>query len=89
MTSRGTPDFWSLYRNLSGEIRQAAHRAHEKFLLNPGHPSLQLERLRKEPRLWSVRVTRDFRAVARSYEKDVWVWIWIGSHADFDARFPV
>ena len=50
MTSRGTPDFWSLYRNLPAEIRQAAQRALEKFLRNPGHPGLQLERLRKDPR---------------------------------------
>lgn len=88
MISRGTQDFWTLYRGLPAPIKEAAQRAHQKFRQNPAHPSLQLERLRKDPRLWSVRVTRDYRAVARRYENDVWVWIWIGSHAEFDAQFP-
>jgi len=35
-----------------------------------------------------VRVTRDYRAVAQRFESDVWVWIWIGSHKDFDRQFP-
>jgi hypothetical protein len=87
MVSRGTGDFWSLYHKLPPEIKDAARRAHQKFRENPGHPSLQLERLRKDPRLWSVRVTRNYRAVARRYDHDVWVWIWIGSHADFDRQF--
>jgi hypothetical protein len=65
VTSRGTPLFWSLYHKLPGEIKEAARRGHQKFRQNPAHPSLQLERLRKDPRLWSVRVTRDYRAVAR------------------------
>jgi hypothetical protein len=89
VTTRGTAEFWLRYRNLPPEIKEAARRAHRKFRQTPAHPSLRLERLRKDPRLWSVRVTRDFRAVARRYENDVWVWIWIGSHADFDAQFSV
>src|ERR1017187_5774763 len=28
--------------------------------------------------------TRDYRAVAQRFEGDVWVWIWIGSHKEFD-----
>lgn len=87
MTSRGTERFWLLYRKLPDEIKEAARRAHEKFRENTAHPGLQLERLRKDPRLWSVRVTRDFRAVARRYENDVWVWIWIGDHSQFDSQF--
>jgi len=77
-----------MYRSLPEQIRLAAGAAHKQFRQNPAHPGLQLERLRKDPRLWSVRVTRDYRAVARRYENDVWVWIWIGSHKDFDRRFP-
>jgi hypothetical protein len=75
VTSRGTEDFWALYRKLPPEIKEAARRAHQKFRENPAHPSLQLERLRRDSRLWSVRVTRDFRAVARRFENDVWVWV--------------
>lgn len=86
MTSKGTDYFWELYRGMPVEVRIAAGLAYGKFRQNPAHPGLQLERLRKDPRLWSVRVTRDHRAVARRYE-DEWVWIWIGSHKDFDRQF--
>lgn len=88
MTSRGTAEFWQLYRNLPPEIRTAAQDAFKKFRGNPGHPSLSLERLKVDHRVWSVRVTRNYRAVARRYENDEWLWFWIGSHEEFDRRFP-
>ena len=87
MTSKGNETFWEQYRCLPIEVRIAAGVAYRKFRQNPAHPGLQLERLRKDPRLWSVRVTRDYRAVARRYA-DEWVWIWIGRHKDFDRQFP-
>jgi len=64
--SLGTPNFWKSYRGLPAEIKSAARVAHQKFTQNPAHPSLQLERLRSDPRFWSVRVTRDYRAVAQN-----------------------
>jgi hypothetical protein len=62
--SRGTPEFWRLYRTLPPEIQRATHKAYAIFLKNPAHPALHLERLRSDPRVWSVRITRDYRAVA-------------------------
>jgi len=88
MKSLGTPNFWKAYRGLPAEIKSAARAAHKKFVSQPSHPSLQLERLRYDPRFWSVRVTRDYRAVAKRGVGDVWVWVWIGSHQDFDRQFP-
>jgi hypothetical protein len=64
-------------------------RRSKKFKVNPAHPSFQLERLRSDSRFWSVRVTRDCRAVAQRCAGDLWVWIWIGSHKDFDRQFKV
>jgi hypothetical protein len=87
VTSRGTPGFWRDYYALAADVREAAREAYRKFALNSAHPGLQLERLKFDPRAWSVRVTRNYRAVARRYEDD-WVWVWIGSHAEFDRRFP-
>jgi hypothetical protein len=86
--SLGTPAFWQRYRNLPASIRDAARAACKRFLENPAHPSLQLERLRSDPRFWSFRVTRDFRAVAQRFETDTWIWVWVGSHKDFDRQFP-
>jgi hypothetical protein len=60
----------------------------KKFLESPAHPGLRLERLKFDDRAWSVRVTRNYRAVARRYDNDDWLWFWIGSHEEFDRRFP-
>jgi hypothetical protein len=87
MTSRGTAEFWQLYHSLSPEIREAAQNSYRKFWENPAHPSLRLERLCFDDRVWSVRVSRNYRAVARRYGDD-WLWFWIGSHEEFDRRFP-
>ena len=87
MTSRGTAGFWRLYRELPADIQQAARLAYRKFLQNPAHPSLRLERLRSDPRAWSVRVTLNYRAVALRQAED-WIWVWIGSHREFDRQFP-
>ena len=89
MKSHGLEEFWETYRALPSHIKAAARATYQKFSQNPAHPSLQLERLRSDPRFWSVRVTRDFRAVAQRFENDVWVWVWIGSHKEFDRQFPV
>jgi hypothetical protein len=86
--SRATAGFWKCYWALISEAREAAQTTYKKFLENPAHPSLQLERLRSDPRFWSVRVTRDYRAVALRLENDVWIWVWIGNHKDFDRQFP-
>ena len=88
MISKATADFWRLYLDLPPDIQEAARQAHRKFLENPAHPSLHLERLRYDPRTWSVRVTLNYRAVAYR-QSDSWLWFWIGSHRDFEHRFPV
>jgi hypothetical protein len=86
--SRGIDEFWEAYRSVPPHIKAATRVAYQKFSQNPAHPSLQLERLRSDPRFWSVRVTRDFRAVAQRFENDAWVWVWIGSHKEFGRQFP-
>jgi hypothetical protein len=83
VTSRVAPEFWQLYRELSADIQSAA----QLFSANPAHPSLKLERLRADPRAWSVRITRDVRAVALR-RGDEWLWFWIGTHKEFERRFP-
>ena len=87
MSSRGTKVFWESYHDLPPHIREVARKAFQKFLQSPAHPGLQLERLRSDERAWSVRITRNYRAVARRYGDD-WLWFWIGSHEEFDRHFP-
>jgi hypothetical protein len=72
--------FWRAYRALPAEVRAAADKSFALLLTDPRHPSLRLKRI---GRLWSARVTLDYRAVARPDGEDL-VWFWIGSHADYD-----
>jgi hypothetical protein len=87
VTSRGTDLFWRLYAVLPPAIKDAARKTFQRFRENQAHPSLHLERLRSDPRAWSVRVTLNYRAVALRRGDD-WVWVWIGTHRDFDREFP-
>jgi plasmid maintenance system killer protein len=101
MESRTTRAFWEQLKSLSPEVQKAAAAAYEKFIRDRAHPSLHLERLRSDPRTWSVRVNRDVRAVAlrvqrqtaenegeQSSTRESWLWFWIGDHKDFDKKFP-
>jgi hypothetical protein len=85
--SRGTEEFWRLYRELPPETKAAARKTYQRFVENPSHPGLRLERLRSDRRAWSVRITRDYRAVALRIGDD-WLWLWIGTHQEFDRKFP-
>lgn len=87
MKSRTLPSFWKLYRPLPLEIKREAQAAYQRFVANPQHPGLHFHRLFNDARFWSVRITRDFRAVG-ILEGDTITWIWIGSHHDFERTFP-
>ncbi len=87
MNSLTSPRFWTLYRQLPAEIRQAARQAYQQFAADPAHPSLHFHRLKVDARLWSVRVTRTYRAVGIVREQTI-TWFWIGTHAEFDQMFP-
>ncbi len=86
MNSQTTPDFWRLYRRLPKHVREAARAAYQQFLADPSHPGLQFHRLLCDPRLWSVRITRSYRAVGL-LQSDTITWFWIGDHEDFDHDF--
>jgi hypothetical protein len=50
---------------------------------DPAHPSLRFRRLKGSEDRFSVRVGDHYRALGRRSGKAV-VWVWIGSHADYD-----
>ena len=86
MKSIATDRFWRLFRSLPQKVRKEAQEAFRLFRDNPSHSGLRFKRLRCNPDYWSVRVTRDYRAVGRKHD-DTMVWFWIGSHSEFDIRF--
>jgi len=47
----------------------------------PFHPFLRFKEIADG--LWSARITRDYRTLARR-KGDLVVWFWIGNHEDYD-----
>ena len=86
MKSLAASSFWKPYRALPDAVRREARGVFHMLC----DPRLYFERVRSHRDSWSVRVTRDYRAVGRmDMEDDSIVWYWIGSHTQFDKKFPV
>ena len=73
MNSRTRPSFWRAYARLSEPHRQAARRAYALFAQNYEH-------------VWSVRINEQYRAIGER-TGDTIIWVWIGTHNDFDKLF--
>ncbi len=84
MRSRTTRNFRSLLEHLPHHVRRQADATYRLFSENPGHPSLQFKRVRDDRPLYSVRVGIHYRALGYLRD-DGMLWIWIGSHADYDS----
>lgn len=63
MKSKANQRFWALFRGLPEEIQEHGRQAYRSFAANPAHPGLQFRRVNREKPIYSVRVTRDYRAV--------------------------
>lgn len=92
MESYRTWDFKRMFDALPESVQRRARQKFELFLQNPYHPSLRRHRLTRHPPNESVSITMDYRAVFRPGERlgdrDVYVWVWIGTHSDFNRVFP-
>ena len=86
MISRVRPSFWRAYAALDARNRAAARRAYQLFARNPAHPSLRFKKLAGYEDVWSVRINEQYRAVGERSGDSV-VWVWIGSHNEFDKLF--
>jgi hypothetical protein len=83
VTSLTAPRFWTAYRALPTDIRDAARKAYRLFRDNPYHPSLQFKRVHDREPIYSTRVTRAYRAVGL-VDNDKITGFWIGTHDDYD-----
>jgi hypothetical protein len=73
-------NFWAAYNRLPAEIRKLADRNYEMLEADSRHPSLHLKRV---GRFWSVRVSAGYRALGVEAPDGI-VWIWIGTHEQYD-----
>jgi len=80
MIHYASPTFWNAYESLPKAVQKTADRNYQLLKANPKHPSLHFKKI---DRFWSVRVGIHYRALAVKVE-DGLLWVWIGSHADYD-----
>jgi hypothetical protein len=83
MKSFTSERFWKCYVALPQEIRQQARQAYALFHKDPYYPALHFKRVHSTRPVYSVRISRDYRAVG-AVDGDEITWFWIGSHADYD-----
>lgn len=86
MKSSTLPSFWTAYKSLDKRIQGSARKAYLLWRENPFHPSLHFKCINRDENVWSVRVTRGYRAVG-TLDGDTVTWFWIGGHNDYDRFF--
>lgn len=84
MVSRTTARFRRAYAGLPERVRAQAREAYRTFARDPQHPGLRLKPVHPSRPVYSARVGLGYRALAVREDGDVWVWFWIGSHAEYD-----
>ncbi len=74
-----TNRFWKIFENLPINIQNVARENFDLLKINPRLPSLQFKKVGK---LWSARISLNYRALAVEDEED-FIWIWIGTHDEY------
>jgi len=83
MKSHTVTSFWDAFHNFPDEIQ---HIARKKFIIwkqNPFHPSLRFKCVNSKHTIWSVRITKDYRALGVMVQNEI-VWYWMGTHKDYE-----
>jgi hypothetical protein len=84
--SKTLPSFWDAYQTLPDEAKKAARKFYQLWCDSPFHPSLHFKCVEQEERIWSIRLTRNYRALG-ILEGDTVTWFWAGSHEDYERQF--
>ncbi|MBD1846461.1 hypothetical protein H6F89_24150 [Cyanobacteria bacterium FACHB-63] len=83
MKSATLSSFWSNCRALSEPVRASARKAYRLWSENLFHPSLHFKCIDSNEGIWSVRITRSYRALG-VLEGDTVTWFWIGDHDEYE-----
>ncbi len=83
MTSHTTKRFRKALQQLPPHVRRQARIAYARFRENPGHPSLKFKQVHDTRPIFSARVGLGYRALCVR-DGEALIWLWIGSHADYD-----
>jgi len=77
------PGFWRRYQELPKEVQSLADKNFQLLKADPYRPALHFKKVGKQNQLWSVRISRQYRALGREKPEGI-VWFWIGSHGEYD-----
>ena len=80
MRHHASSKFRAAYEALPPNVRTLADKNFKLLKTDSRHPSLHFKRIGE---LWSVRVGEHYRALGTDVEDGI-LWVWIGSHADYD-----
>ncbi len=83
MISRTTKEFWNLFDVLPKGIQNQAVKAYEVWNNNPNHPGLHFKSIHSTEPLYSVRISRGYRALGLKEDNTI-IWFWIGSHSEYE-----
>lgn len=83
MRSRTTERFRKALANLPEQVRYQAREAYRQFMRDPSHRSLRFKQVHATLPIYSVRVSRGYRALGQKDVNGI-VWFWIGPHAEYD-----
>ena len=83
MKSRTTERFRRALEQLPTAVQRQAREAYKLFKQNPRHPSLRFKPIHSARQVYSVRISRDYRALGVREEEEI-IWFWIGSHSDYN-----
>ena len=83
MKSTTTRRFWELFQALPSEVQDLAVKNYRLWRRNPRHPSLRFRRLQGSEDRFSLRVGDRYRALGRLAGEKM-IWVWIGTHSDYD-----
>jgi len=84
MRSDTLPSFWAAYASLGEDIKRSARKTYRLWKQNPFHPSLRFKCINREENVWSVRITRGYRALG-VFEEEKVAW-YRCSYADLQKR---
>jgi len=83
MNSRTSERFWKCYSELPTAIKKQARKAYKQFQEDSYYPSLHLKQIHSTRPIFSVRITKGYRAIGIIQGEDI-VWFWIGNHSEYD-----
>jgi hypothetical protein len=81
--ARTTERFWKCFSELPQAIRKQPKEGYKLFQTNPYHPGLRFKRIHSTRPIFSVRITKDYRAIGIQQKGEI-LWLWIGSHSEYD-----